>query len=221
MFMNVSDAVKTRMSVRAFKPDLVPAKTVRGLLEAASRAPSGGNLQPWTVVAMAGEPMAALKAYVAANPDGEPPEYSVYPPDLWEPLRTRRFQVGEDLYATLNIAREDKPARRGQFARNGQLFGAPVGVFFCLDRRCGSPQWADLGMFMQTFMLLAVEQGLATCPQEWWSSYPLTLAERLGLDDNHMVFAGMALGYAEESAPINGMRSRRDPFDVWGKLVGF
>lgn len=219
--MNVSDAVKFRRSVRAFKSTPVPAETVRTLLEAASRAPSGGNLQPWRVVALAGGPMEALKGYVAANPEGEPPEYQVYPSNLWEPLRTRRFQVGEDLYGSLGIVREDKPARRGQFALNGQLFGAPVCLFFCLDRRVGPPQWADLGMFMQTVMLLAVEHGLATCPQEWWSSYPRTLAERLGLDDDHMVFAGMALGYADESAPINQWRSRRDPFEVWGKLIGF
>lgn len=219
--MNVSDAVKSRFSVRAFKPDPVPAETVRTLLEAASRAPSGGNLQPWRVVALAGAPLEALKAHVAATPDGEPPEYQVYPSNLWEPLRTRRFGVGEDLYASIGIAREDKPARREQFAKNGQLFGAPVGVFFGIDRRCGPPQWADLGMFMQTFMLLAVEQGLGTCPQEWWSSYPRAVADAIGLDDDHMLFAGMALGYADQDAPINSWRSRRDPFDAWGSLIGF
>jgi nitroreductase len=194
---------------------------VRQLLEAASRAPSGGNLQPWRVTALAGEPLEALKTEVAASPRGETPEYDVYPPNLWEPLRTRRFQVGEDMYATIGVAREDRPARLAQFARNGTLFGAPVGLFFGLDRRIGPPQWSDLGMFMQTLMLLAVEQGLATCAQEWWAHHPRAVHRAAGWPEDHMLFCGMALGYADEDAPINGLRSRRDEFEAWGELKGF
>ena len=219
--MNVTDAVSARVSIRAFKPDPVPGALVREILEAASRAPSGGNLQPWRVYALTGAPLEALKAEVAANPFGETPEYDVYPPNLWDPLRTRRFECGEDLYATIGIPREDKPARLRQLARNGELFGAPVGLFFCLDRKVGPPQWSDVGMYMQTVMLLAVERGLATCAQEYWARYPQTLIESLGLPDDHMIFSGMALGYADETAPINTLRTRRDPFEVWGELRGF
>ena len=219
--MNVIDAVAARTSIRAFKPDPVPAALVRQILEVAARAPSGGNLQPWRVYALAGQPLADLKAKAVANPQGEAPEYAVYPPDLWEPLRTRRFQAGEALYATLGIPREDRPARLAQFARNSELFGAPVGLFFCVDRRCGPPQWSDVGMMMQTVMLLATEAGLATCAQEWWSRYPQTVATLVGLPDDHMLFSGMALGYADGAAPINGLRTARDPFDDWGVMIGF
>ena len=97
--------------------------------------------------------------------------------------------------------REDKPARLRQLAKNGEFFGAPVGLFFCLDRKLGPPQWADLGMFMQNVMLLAVERGLDTCPQEYWARYPKTVAEFLGLPDDHMLFAGMALGYRDDDTP--------------------
>jgi nitroreductase len=219
--MNVADAVAARVSIRAFKPDPVPGELVRAILEAADRAPSGGNLQPWRVYALTGEPLAQLKAAVAANPMGETPEYDVYPQNLWDPLRTRRFECGEDLYATIGIPREDKPARLRQLARNGELFGAPVGLFFCLDRKVGPPQWADVGMFMQTVMLLAVEHGLGTCAQEYWARYPQTVAKAVGLPDDHMLFSGMALGYVDETAPINGLRTRRDPFEAWGELKGF
>lgn len=219
--MNVTDAVAARVSIRAFKPDPVPAALVREILEAASRAPSGGNLQPWRVYALAGEPLEALKRDVAANPMGEPPEYDVYPPNLWDPLRTRRFQCGEDLYATIGIPREDKPARLRQLAKNGELFGAPVGLFFCVDRRCGPPQWADVGMFMQTLMLLAVEKGLATCAQEYWARYPQSVAKAVGLPEDHMLFSGMALGYADDTAAINTLRTRRDPLEDWAELKGF
>ena len=219
--MNVSEAVARRISVRAFKSDPVPGAVVREILEAAARAPSGGNLQPWRVHALTGAPLQALKDKVAANPFGEAPEYDVYPPNLWEPFRTRRFECGEDLYATIGIPREDKAARLRQLARNGELFGAPAGLFFSLDRKVGPPQWSDVGMFMQTVMLLATERGLATCAQEYWARYPRTLAESLGLPDDHMMFSGMAMGYADETAPINTLRTRRDAFEVWGELRGF
>jgi nitroreductase len=219
--MNVSEAVAARVSIRAFLDRPVAAEVVRDILVRAARAPSGGNLQPWRVYALTGEPLAALKAAVAAKPMGETPEYDVYPANLWEPFRTRRYQNGEDLYATIPIPREDRPARLRQLARNGEFFGAPVGVFFCLDRKLGPPQWADLGMYMQNVMLLALEQGLDTCPQEYWARYPQTVAAAVGLPEDHMVFSGMALGYRDPDAPINTLRASRDPFEAWGEMVGF
>jgi nitroreductase len=218
--MDVAEAVQRRYSARAFKPDPVPGEIVRRLLEQASRAPSGGNLQPWRVYALAGAPLAEFKALVATTPM-EAPEYDVYPPNLWEPMRTRRYVCGEDLYASIGIGRDDRPGRFRQLARNTSFFGAPVGLFFCLDRKVGPPQWSDVGMFMQTFMLLATAEGLATCAQEYWARYPKTVASFVGLPDDHMLFSGMALGYADEAEPINQWRTRRDPLDVWAELRGF
>jgi nitroreductase len=219
--MKVSEAVERRVTIRAFLDRPVPGETVRDILTRAARAPSGGNLQPWRVYALAGQPLADFKAIVKANPFGEAPEYDVYPANLWEPFRTRRFQNGEDLYATIGIPREDKPARLRQLAKNGEFFGAPVGIFFCLDRKLGPPQWADLGMYMQNVMLLATERGLDTCPQEYWARYPLTVGKFLNLPADHMVFSGMAMGFRDPAAPINRLRASRDPFDTWGELIGF
>ncbi|MDP3660686.1 nitroreductase [Phenylobacterium sp.] len=219
--MNVSEAVANRISIRAFKTDPVPGALVREILQAAAQSPSGGNLQPWRVYALAGEALTEFKAAVAANPLGQPPQYAVYPANLWDPFRTRRFQNGEDLYRSIGIPREDKPARLRQLARNAEFFGAPVGLFFCLDRNLGPPQWADLGMFMQSVMLLAVERGLDTCPQEYWANHWRTVADFLGLPDDHMVFSGMALGYRDEAHAINTLRASRDPFDVWAEMRGF
>ena len=218
--MDVEEAVRKRMSVRAFRPDPVPGELVARLLETAALAPSGGNLQPWRVYALAGAPLAEFKALVSTTPM-EQPEYEVYPESLWDPFRTRRYVCGEDLYASIEVTREDRPARFRQLARNTLFFDAPVGLFFCLDRKLGPPQWADVGMYMQTFMLLAVEAGLATCAQEYWARYPKTVARFVGLPDDHMLFSGMALGYADETAPINNWRTRRDPPDVWRDIRGF
>jgi nitroreductase len=219
--MKVSEAVERRVTIRAFLDRPVPGETVKDILTRAARAPSGGNLQPWRVYALTGQPLADFKGIVKANPFGETPEYDVYPANLWEPFRTRRFQNGEDLYATIGIPREDKPARLRQLARNGEFFGAPVGIFFCLDRKLGPPQWADLGMYMQNVMLLATERRLDTCPQEYWARYPETVGKFLNLPADHMLFSGMAMGFRDPAAPINALRASRDPFDTWGELIGF
>ena len=221
--MNVSEAVGKRMSVRAFKPDPVSGAVVREIIELAHKAPSGGNLQPWRVHALAGEPLADLKAKAMAKLAAglEKPEYDVYPADLWDPFRTRRYVCGEDLYASIEIPREDKPARMRQLGRNVEFFGAPVGLFFSLDRKLGYPQWADVGMYMQTVMLLAVERGLDTIAQEFWARLPKTVGDFLGLPDDHMLFSGMALGYRDETAPINNWRTRRDPFEAFAEMRGF
>jgi len=225
MQVNVSEALATRMSCRAFLPTPVPEATVRAILDGARQSPSGGNLQPWLVYALAGEPLkeflALIRSRIPAHPRGEGSEYEIYPAALWEPYRSRRFKCGEDMYATIGVARDDKLARLLQFARNYEFFGAPVGLFFCLDRRMGPPQWSDVGMYMQSVMLLAREHGLHTCAQEAWSVWHRTVSEFLGLPSELMLFSGMALGYRDESAPINTLRTDRAPLGEFATMRGF
>jgi nitroreductase len=225
MQVNVTEALATRMSCRAFLPTAVPEATVRAILDGAKQSPSGGNLQPWRVYALTGEPLKVLLALVRTrlptHPRGEGAEYDIYPAALWEPYRSRRFQCGEDLYATIGVARDDKFARLLQFARNFEFFGAPVGLFFCLDRRLGPPQWSDLGMYMQSVMLLAREHGLHTCAQEAWSMWYRTVGEFLRWPAELMLFSGMALGYRDESAPINTLRTDRATLEEFAELHGF
>src|ERR1700683_4275663 len=126
--MKVSEALDTRMSCRAFSPDPAPGATLRQILEAARRAPSGGNLQPWYVDALTGAPLAALvervRPLIAQHPLGYEPEYPVYPSPLGEPYRTRRFQNGEDLYATIGVPRGERQARPGPVVGNFAALGA-------------------------------------------------------------------------------------------------
>jgi len=222
--MNVTEAVDKRMSVRAFKPDPVPGALLRDILHKAGRAPSGGNVQPWKIYAITGQPLAALKRRVAerrAAGDVETPEYDVYPPALWEPYRSYRFECGEDLYRAIDIPREDRAGRLAQLERNFCFFDAPVGLFFFLERRMGPPQWADLGMYMQTVMLLAVESGLDTCAQEFWARWPKTVAEQLGAPAEQILWSGMALGYRDPNHPINTLRTRRAAFEDFANMQGF
>jgi len=211
--MNVTDAIKSRMSCRAFLDTPVPVETIRSMLDTAKQAPSGGNLQPWQVHVLTGKPLkdflALIRLKLRDQPQGEGTEYNVYPPNLKEPYRSRRFKCGEDLYATICVPREDRQRRLSQFARNYDLFGAPALMFFVIDRQMGADQWADIGMFMQSIMLLAREQGLHTCAQESWASWHRTVGEFLGLPSEVMLFCGMALGFRDDAAPINRLRTDR------------
>ena len=215
MQVNVEEAVLSRMSCRAFLPDPVPEDTLRSILDTARQSPSGGNLQPWHVYVLTGAPLqqflTLIRSKMAAHPRGEGSEYDIYPPKLKEPYRTRRYKCGEDMYATIGVSREDKMARLLQFARNYEFFGAPVGLFFCIDRDMGPPQWSDLGMYMQTVMLLARQHGLHSCAQEAWSVWYPTIQQFLEIPAELMVFAGMSLGYRDETAAINGLRTDRAP----------
>jgi nitroreductase len=223
--MKVSEALESRMSCRAFLPDPVPQATLGQILTAASRAPSGGNLQPWFADVLTGAPLAALvqriRALVPEYPLGYPSEYPVYPSPLGEPYRTRRFQNGEELYATIGLPRADKAARLRQYARNFAGFDAPVMVFISIDRGMGSAQWSDMGMFMQSIMLLAREQGLHTCPQESWSGWYREVAEAVALPANRMLFSGIAVGYRDEAAPINRLRTTRVTLEEFATFRGF
>ncbi len=223
--MDVDTAIKTRISTRVFKPDPLPQAMVREILDVARWAPSGGNVQPWKVIAVAGavrqKVIDAAQAALAANPKGEEGDHPVYPADLWAPHRDWRFKVGEDMYALLGIPREDKMARFAHLARNFQFFDAPVGLFFVIDKRMGHGQWAHMGMFMQSVALAAQARGVASCMQEAWARVRATLAAHFALPDTEMIYCGMALGYADPDAKVNTLRSDRAEVDTFATFRGF
>jgi len=223
--MIVSEAITSRFSCRAFLGTPVAKETVTDILRVAAHSPSGGNLQPWITFALAGQPLVDLVAEVEsrmiAEPAGDGAEYAIYPRPLKEPYRSRQFKCGEDMYGTIGIARDNKPARWQQFRRNYRFFDAPVGLFFFIDREMGPPQWADLGIYLQSVMLLAREYGLHTCPQEAWSSWHATVARRVGAPGELMLFCGMALGYCDPEHPINSLRTDRAALDDTATLLGF
>jgi len=223
--MTVTEALQRRISVREFKADPVSEALVREILSIASRSPSGGNLQPWKVIAVAGQERQAVielaSRTLAANPEGEMGDKPVYPAPLFEPYRSRRYKLGEDMYALLGIGRDDKAGRLMRFARNYEFFGAPVGLFFVIDERMGHGQWAHLGMFMQSVALAALERGVSSCMQEAWSAVRVSLKAHFGLPEQELVYCGMALGYADESAPVNELRADRASVEEFATFRGF
>ena len=220
----VTEAVLGRRSMPSLpSPSRSIGRRSRTLLELAARAPSGGNLQPWRVDVLTGAPLAALKAEArsALGADRAAMELNVYPSPLPEPYRTPAPPSGEALYAAIGIPREDRPARLAQFARNFDAFGAPVLLLFSIDRIFDRPQWAHLGMFLQTVMLLAHERGLATCPQEAWAAVHDIVARHIELPAERILYCGMALGHADPDAPINSLRTERETAADFARFRGF
>jgi len=223
--MKVSEALEARMSVRAFTEKPVSVEILTEVFEAASRAPSGGNVQPWKIVILCGEKLDNFKALMRErlsgkpHPEGEAPEYSVYPSKIKEPYRTARFEVGEEMYGLLGIPREDKAKRLEWFANNYQFFGAPAAAFCFVDRVMGPPQWSDLGMYLQSAMLLFQEKGIDTCAQEVWSTHPKTVGEFCDMPEELMLFCGMSIGYRDEEHPVNQLRTKRLPVEEWLKVL--
>lgn len=216
--MHVSAAVDQRRSTREFLPTPIADDLLVDLATRAARAPSGGNVQPWRVYLLGSSGMPRFQAHIADR-DIEAPAYDVYPPKLHEPYRTNRFAVGEEMYALLQIERDDRAGRLMRLAENYRFFGAPAALFCFVDERMGPPQWSDLGMYLQTFMLLATEAGLATCAQESWSSWQDACSSFFEVPDNERLFCGVAIGHADPDAAVNTLRSTRMPFDDWARLV--
>jgi nitroreductase len=223
--VTVTEALKQRISTRQFLPQALPASLVREILDVARWSPSGGNLQPWRVIAVAGQERETVIKLaqsqhadgVMDTTDGRP----IYPANLWEPYRTRRFKLGEDMYALLGIPRTDRAGRLGRWAKNYEFFGAPVGLFFIIDERLGHAQWAHLGMFMLAVALAAWERGVSSCMQESWSVMRPVLKAHFALAQSDMIYCGMSLGYADPAAPVNRLRADRAAVDEFATLRGF
>lgn len=224
--MDVFEAVDSRISCRWFLDKPVDAGIVRALVERAARAASGGNLQPWQVYALAGGPLAALKARVAAHiadhdPRHDEAEYPIYPKTMWEPYRSRREAHGVQLYGALEIARDDGEGRLAQYKRNFAFFNAPAALFIAIDRKLGPGQWADLGGYIHALMFLARGCGLDTCPQESWARMHEIVRAFVNMPPEQILFCAVAIGYGDHAHPANSFRSPRAPLADFCRFIGF
>ncbi|MFF2348507.1 nitroreductase [Kitasatospora sp. NPDC058115] len=203
--MDVYEAVESRRAVRAFSPEPVPRQVLERVLTAATRAPSSGNLQPWHLYVVTGEPLAELKrtatARARAGDPGDAREYPMYPDALASPYLDRFAAAAAQRYASLGIERADPDRPRKIATLNAEAFGAPAVLFCYLDRTMGPGQWADAGMYLQTVMLLLRAEGLHSCPQVMWTVYRETVNRAVGADDGLVLFCGVSVGFEQEGVP--------------------
>ncbi|RDH78987.1 nitroreductase [Mycolicibacterium moriokaense] len=220
--MDVYEAVMTRRAVRGFTDEPVAREVLERVLTAAGNAPSGSNIQPWNIYVVTGEPLAQLKKLaterVAARDPWDEREYVMYPPDMKSPYDERRSAFGRDRYGALGIVREDWEARTRAAIANWDCFGAPVALFCYIDRGLGLPQWSDLGMYLQTVMLLLRAEGLHSCPQMAWSQVRKTVADIVSPPDDLMLFCGMSIGYEDRTVAF--VRNERAPLSDIATFIG-
>ena len=223
--MDVQEAIRTRQSCRQFSDKPVPQVLVRKILETARWSPSGSNVQPWHIDVMTGDVLQGLVDRVMAQdhlfPKGEGAEYPIHPENLIDPYNARRWECAEDMYGSVNIARDDRAGRIHQYSQNLRFFGAPVGFMYTIHRSMGQGHWADMGRLLQSVMLTARAEGLHTCPQQVWAMWPKTVSEYLKVPDDRMIFCGMGLGYMDTDHPINNWRTTRQDIDDFTTFAGF
>ena len=217
----VDTAIRSRMSVRAFTPQAVARTDIEAILKVASRAPSGTNCQPWRVYVLQGASRDSLVDQVCAAHEAlraDPAlaeryreEYDYYPEKWVSPYIDRRRENGWGLYGLLGIGKGDKDKMHAQHQRNYRFFDAPVGLMFTIDRVMGRGSLVDYGAFMQSIMVAARGRGLHTCAQAAWNGFAKIIMPHIGAGEGEMLVCGMALGYADAQAPVNGFVTPRVP----------
>jgi nitroreductase len=215
--MSVADALKKRRSFRAFLDEPVDLDLLGAILRTATLSPSNSNIQPWHVYLVAGERLKRLKDATRARstvpPQFDPHVYKIYPDPLEEPYESRRFHCGERQYSAMGITREDQAGRLRYVYNNHQCFGAPAAMFLYIDDKAGPPQWADLGIYLQSVMLLLTEAGLGCCAQISWNAFHRTVREVLEVPEHLTLYCGLSIGYPAPDALQNKTIADRAPLD--------
>lgn len=220
--MTVSEAVLSRRAVRAFTDRTVDKDLLEKVMNKARWSPSGCNFQPWEATILSGEPLRELQQAMMRTPPQDPVEYVIQPVDIPAEYVGRLAENGERQYAADGIARDDAEGRKAAVMRNYTAFGAPVLLLCHFPRVMGPPQWSDVGMWLQSVMLLLREEGLDSCPQEFLSLYGRLIKSHIGVDDETQIFfCGLAIGYRDETAPVNNYDRPRVPLDRQVKFSGF
>ncbi|MEJ2408101.1 MAG: nitroreductase [Novosphingobium sp.] len=220
--MNVAEAVVTRRSIRAFTQEPVSLETLRRVLDRARMAPSGCNFQPWQATVLTGEPLRALQEKMLASDPQDPAEYNWSAPNQSPGHLARLQSLGATMYGALGIGRDDKQGRQDFARSNVTSFGAPALLVCYFERFMEAPQWSDVGMWLQTIMLLLREEGLDSCPQEWMALYARLIKDHIGVsDETHILFCGLSIGYRQADAPVNNFERERIPLDEQVRFLGF
>ncbi len=217
--MNISKAIEIRKSTRAFIDKDVDVKLISKILEVASHASSGSNMQPWNVAVVSGSKLKSIKDNLLHSfLNGVKPkmDYQYYPLKWNEKYKQKRQECGYQLYSALNITKGSRK-KYEQWARNYIAYDAPIVLFFFIDDTMEIGAYIDYGIFLQSIMLAAIDYDLATCPQASLAEYPDIIRKELNYENNWKVLCGMAVGYEDKNDPVNQYRTNRDKVDQFTK----
>ncbi|HEY9073091.1 MAG TPA: nitroreductase family protein [Desulfobaccales bacterium] len=220
--MELSAAVKTRKSIRAFKTDAVPKEVITQILETARWSPSWGNTQPWELVVvqgdkvrqLTGEMVTAFQERMAANPDVAMPGTF---PDVY---KERYMACAAGLFGSMGVARDDKASRMAHMVKMTGGFGAPVIIYVIFNVDLTEPySMFDLGAITHGICLAAHDLGLGICIEAQLALYPDIVRRHLGLGTSHKIVVGLALGYPDLAHPANAFRTEREPLEKFVQWI--
>lgn len=219
--MNVAEAVASRRSVRAFLDTPVDEAVLRRVLDQGRMAPSGCNFQPWEATVLTGGPLRSLQSVLLEAAPDNPPEYDFSAPGKVPKYKERLSGLGAKMYGSMDIARGETDLREAISRQNLASFGAPVLLLSHFPKFMQSAQWSDVGMWLQTVMLLLRGEGLDSCPQEWMGIYGRTIKTHLGLSDDTLLFCGLAIGKRDPDAAVNRFDRPRAELEELVRFKGF
>jgi len=221
--MNVSDAIKQRRSVRAYQDKPVAPELIEKIFLQAQDAPSNCNTQPWHVVVVSGEARDKIeKAMISDIMSGKAPTPHFTPGDqnLKDQYRTRQVACAVSLYGAMDIKKEDKQKRQELMVKNWQFFGAPHAAFFSMPKTMSEINAVDMGIYLQSIMLLLTENGLASCPQGALAMYPDAVHEMANIPENNAIMFGLSFGYADQDTAINSFDVGREKLSTSVEFYG-
>jgi len=220
--MELLEAIKSRKSVRAFKPEPVSTETIKKVLEISTRAPSSVNSQPWEFFIVKGEALDKLRSVGGEKlPQGIGPDPDVPLPDktrgdmgLQGIYKKRQVVLGVTMFKILGIAKGDQQAAMNYMASMYRFFDAPAVIIIAIDKMLQlSYPLIDIGALIQTIALTAQEFDLGTCIMRAIVDYPEQVREIVGVPESKHLIIGMTIGYPDWDHPINQFQSERDELE--------
>ncbi len=223
--MDVIEAVKTRKSIRGYKPDPVPRQVLEQILELASRAPSAMNTQPWEfTVLTSGVLENVRRSNIDLLNSGVPPspEHVVTSWPKESIYRQRQVDLAKQLFQLMDIPREDKEKRAKWLERGFRYFDAPAAIIICTDRCLSeSGPLLDIGAVIQTICVTALHFGLGTCIEDQGTMYPNVLRKYAHIPESKRIIAAIAIGYPDWDFPANKVEIGREPIKNLTTWLGF
>lgn len=214
--MDLIEAIKSRKSIRGFKPKPIPKEILTEVLEVARWAPSGVNAQTWEFIVLTGNTLEMVKqANEEQFAQGVEPHPDLGFVPLTGPYLQRQVELGEELYKLLGIAREDKDKRQEWSKKGLRFFDAPAAILVCDDQE--APQLIsifNLGLVTQTIALAALHFGLGTCIQRASLNYPDVIRRVAGIPESKRMYVSIAIGYPDREHPADKLRSSREPLSA-------
>lgn len=216
------EAIKTRKTIRAFKPEPVPRDILQQIMDAPRYASSWANSQPWEFAVLGGEVMETVRETLG----NKPPKGEDFAPDYAYPSFNGVYQ---ERYNTLNrqmweifgatVGNEADTERIMKLMRRN--FEAPHMIVAYLDQSLENISLLDLGAAIQLITLTAHSHGVGCCIMASAVGYPDELRRILGIPDTKKIIVGIAVGYPDPESPLNRIERQREALENYTSWHGF